>query len=88
MSQVILRENRAAFFVFGENTASTSLADAFPSDRRYSAIRTEGPAMRMHTPFPKLKDSQSLIRPSIVPLASVALVLAAARDYLGGLATI
>ena len=88
MSQVILRENRAAFFVFGENTASTSLADAFPSDRRYSVIRTEGPAMRMHTPFRKLNDSQSLVRRSIVPLESVALVIAAARDHPGGLATI
>jgi hypothetical protein len=51
MSQMILRETCAAFFVFDENTASTSQADAFPSDRCYSTIRTEYPEIMMRTPF-------------------------------------
>jgi hypothetical protein len=51
MSQITLRETCAAFFVFDENAASTSQADAFPSDRHYSTIRTEDPAIMMHTPF-------------------------------------
>ena len=51
MSQMILRETCAAFFVIDENTASTSQADAFPSDQRYSTIRNEDPAIMMHTPF-------------------------------------
>jgi hypothetical protein len=51
MSQMILRETCAAFFVIDENTASTSQSDAFPSDRRYSTIRNEDPAIMMKTPF-------------------------------------
>jgi len=62
---MILRETCAAFFVIDENTASTSQADAFPSDRLYSTKCTEDPAIMMHTPF-RLYRNIAGIRDSIL----------------------